>query len=69
MKYVLMRVIIFIGCAGKVGWRFGLSGLWIVVLGNVLVGSILVWLVLARRTRFMTIRLNTMTMPEFLDAR
>ena len=60
--------VIFIGYAGKVGWGFGLSGLWI-VLGNVLVGSMLAWLILARRTRSMTMRLNTMTMPEFLEAR
>lgn len=60
--------VIFIGYAGKVGWGFGLSGLWI-VLGNALVGSLLAWVFLARRTREMTVRLNTMTMPEFLEAR
>lgn len=60
--------VILIGYAGKVGWGFGLSGLWI-VLGNTLVGSLLAWVVLARRTRAMTIKLNTMTMPEFLEAR
>lgn len=50
------------------GWGFGLSGLWI-VLGNALVGSLLAWIILAKRTREMTVRLNTMTMPEFLEAR
>ncbi|MFZ5646405.1 MAG: sodium:solute symporter family protein [Bacillota bacterium] len=60
--------VIFIGYAGKVGWGFGLSSLWIVV-GNTLLGSLLAWAVLARRTREMTVRLNTMTMPEFLEAR
>lgn len=60
--------VIFIGYAGKVGWGFGLSSLWIVV-GNTLVGSLLAWWILAKRTRQMTIRLNTMTMPQFLAAR
>lgn len=60
--------VIFIGYAGKVGWGFGLSTLWIVV-GNTLVGSLLAWWVLAKRTRAMTARLNTMTMPQFLAAR
>jgi SSS family solute:Na+ symporter len=60
--------VIFIGYAGNVGWNFGLAGLWIVV-GNTLVGSLLGWWLLAKRTRTMTIRLNTMTMPQFLSAR
>ncbi|OAT79746.1 sodium:solute symporter family protein [Desulfotomaculum copahuensis] len=60
--------VIFIGYAGKVGWGFGLAALWI-VLGNTLLGSFLAWLVLAKRTRAMTARLNAMTMPAFLEAR
>ncbi|MDK2888584.1 MAG: solute:Na+ symporter, family [Thermoanaerobacter sp.] len=60
--------VIFIGYAGKVGWGYGMAALWIVV-GNTLVGSLLAWLVLARRTRLMTARLGAMTMPEFLEAR
>ncbi|MGB9660934.1 MAG: sodium:solute symporter family transporter [Moorellaceae bacterium] len=60
--------VIFIGYAGKVGWSFGLSGVWIAV-GNALVGTFLAWRVLARPTRTMTARLNVMTMPEFLAAR
>ncbi len=60
--------VIFIGYAGKVGWGFGMAALWI-VLGNTLIGSLLAWLVLARRTRVMTARLGAMTMPEFLEAR
>ncbi|MDI6870852.1 MAG: sodium/solute symporter [Bacillota bacterium] len=60
--------VLFVGYAGRIGWSFGLSGLWI-ALGNTLVGSLLAWLVLARRTREMTIRLHAMTMPEFLGAR
>lgn len=60
--------VVFIGYAGKVGWSFGLSSLWI-VLGNAFLGSLLAWLVLARRTRLMTERLGAMTLPEFLEAR
>lgn len=60
--------VLFVGYAGKLGWGFGLNTMWIVA-GNVLVGSLLAWLVLARRTRTMTARLDALTMPEFLAAR
>ena len=60
--------VIFIGYAGGLGFTFGLPVLWIAI-GNTVVGSFLAWLVLARRTRVLTSRLNAMTMPEFLEAR
>lgn len=60
--------VLFIGYAGRIGWNFGLSSLWIVV-GNTILGSLLAWIVLARRTRKLTESLNAMTMPEFLEAR
>lgn len=60
--------VIFIGYAGKIGWGFGMSSLWI-VLGNTLVGSFLAWHVLAKRTREMTTRLHASTMPEFIGLR
>lgn len=60
--------VIFIGYAGKLGWGFGVSTLWIAI-GNGIIGSWLAWKVLAKRTRSMTSRLGTMTMPEFLEAR
>lgn len=60
--------VLFIGYAGKVGWGFGLSSMWI-VFGNAFVGTFLAWKVLAKATRQMTIRLNVMTMPEFLAER
>ena len=41
--------VLFIGYAGKLGWGFGISTLWIAI-GNALVGSWLAWKVLARRT-------------------
>jgi len=60
--------VVFIGYAGKTGWGFGLSSLWI-VLGNAFFGTMLAWLVLAKPTRQLTVRLNALTMPEFLVAR
>jgi solute:Na+ symporter, SSS family len=60
--------VLFIGYAGKLGWGFGIHTMWI-VLGNTLIGSLLAWMILAARTRDMTVRLNAITMPEFLRAR
>jgi SSS family transporter len=60
--------VLFIGYAGRLGWGFGIQTLWI-VLGNTFVGTLLAWLILAGRTRDMTVRLDALTMPEFLRAR
>ena len=60
--------VLFIGFAGKIGWGFGLSGLWIAV-GNSLVGVLLVWWVLGRRVKEVTAKFGVHTMPELLEAR
>ena len=60
--------VLFVGYAGKIGFGFGLSSLWIAV-GNALVGSLLAWLVLAKPLRTMTARLDAMTVPAFLSRR
>ena len=60
--------VIFIGFAGNQGWNFGLNVLWIGI-GNALLGALLAWIVLGKRTRRMTQKLDVMTMPEFLEAR
>ena len=60
--------VLFIGYAGKLGWGFGIHTMWIVV-GNTLIGTLLAWKLLAPRTREMTVRLNAITLPEFLRAR
>lgn len=60
--------VLFIGYAGKTGWDFGLSAVWIGV-GNALIGSLLAWLILAKKTRTMTQRLDASTMPEFFEKR
>ncbi|MDF2523722.1 MAG: sodium:solute symporter [Clostridiales bacterium] len=60
--------VIFIGYAGKIGWGFGVSATWIGI-GNAVLGSLLAWLVLAKRTRKMTHDLDASTMPEFFEKR
>src|SRR5690554_3443529 len=60
--------VIFIGYAGSIGWSFGVSAVWIGI-GNALLGSFLAWLVLAKKTRYMTHKLDAATMPEFFEKR
>jgi SSS family solute:Na+ symporter/sodium/proline symporter len=60
--------VLFIGFAGKIGWAFGLSGLWI-ALGNTLLGTLGVWILLGNRIKQETGRLRVQTMPEYLEAR
>ena len=60
--------VVFVGYAGQFGWRYGLSSTWIGV-GNAVIGSLLAWLVLARRTRLMTQHVQSRTMPDFFGTR
>lgn len=60
--------VIFVGYSGQFGWRFGLASTWI-GLGNALIGSLLAWRLLGRRTRLMTQHLKTATMPDFFGKR
>lgn len=60
--------VIFIGYAGKFGWNFGLSAVWI-GLGNAILGGLVAWLIMAKRTKNMTVRLNAKTMPQFFEKR
>jgi len=60
--------VIFVGYAGQFGWKFGLASTWI-GLGNALIGSLLAWTILGRRTRIMTQHLDTATMPQFFEKR
>lgn len=60
--------VIFIGYAGQFGWKYGISATWIGI-GNALIGSMLAWVILGRRTRVMTQHLNSATMPEFFGKR
>ena len=60
--------VIFIGYAGKFGAQYGLASVWIGV-ANAIIGSLFAWLVLAKRTKNMTVRLGAKTMPEFFEKR
>ncbi|MBE5745538.1 MAG: sodium:solute symporter family protein [Clostridiales bacterium] len=60
--------VIFIGYAGKFGAQYGLAAVWIGI-GNAILGSLIAWLVLAKRTKTMTTRLAAKTMPEFFEKR
>ena len=60
--------VIFIGYAGQLGWNVGFASLWIGI-GNAVLGSLIAWLTLAKRTWRMTRRLNSKTMPDFFEAR
>ena len=60
--------VIFVGYAGQFGWKYGISATWIGV-GNAFIGSLLAWVVLGRRTRLMTHRLGSATMPQFFGSR
>ncbi len=60
--------VVFVGYAGQFGWKYGLSTTW-VGLGNAFIGSLLAWLVLGRRTRVMTQKLDAKTMPEYFGKR
>jgi len=59
---------VFIGYAGQFGYMYGVSAFWAGI-GNALIGSLLAWVVLGRRTRVMTMHLDVATMPDFFRAR
>lgn len=60
--------VIFVGYAGKFGWSYGVAATWVGI-GNALIGSLMAWLVLGRRTRIMTKHIEAKTMPEFFEKR
>ena len=60
--------VIFVGYAGQFGWKYGIASTWI-GLGNALIGSMLAWMILGRRTRIMTQHFDSATMPEFFGKR
>ncbi len=60
--------VIFIGYAGQFGWKYGVSATWIGI-GNAVIGSLLAWVLLGRRTRLMTQHIGAATMPEYFGNR
>jgi len=56
--------VVFIGYAGSMGWSFGAAAVWIGV-ANAVIGSLLAWIFLAKRTRKLTHELDAATMPDF----
>lgn len=60
--------VVFVGYAGQFGYKYGISATWI-GLGNALIGSLLAWVVLGRRTRIMSKHLKAKTMPDFFGKR
>ena len=60
--------VVFVGYAGQFGWKYGLSSTWIGI-GNAVIGSLLAWLLLGRRTKLMTQHIESRTMPDFFGTR
>ncbi len=60
--------VVFVGYAGQFGWKYGIAATWAGI-GNAIIGSLLAWVILGRRTRIMTQHLNSATMPQFFGER
>ena len=60
--------VVFVGYAGQFGWKYGIAATWAGI-GNALIGSLMAWAFLGRRTRVMTQHLDSATMPQFFERR
>ena len=60
--------VVFVGYAGQFGWRYGIAATWAGI-GNAIIGSLMAWAILGRRTRIMTQHLDSATMPQFFGKR
>ncbi len=60
--------VVFVGYAGQFGYKYGISATWIGI-GNAVIGSLIAWIVLGRRTRVMTMKLSAATMPDYFGKR
>ena len=60
--------VVFVGYAGQFGWKYGIAATWAGI-GNAIIGSLLAWVILGRRTRIMSQHLDSATMPQFFGKR
>lgn len=60
--------VVFVGYAGQFGFKYGIASTWIGI-GNALIGSLLAWIILGRRTRIMSKHFDSKTMPDFFGKR
>lgn len=60
--------VVFVGYAGQFGYKYGMATTWVGI-GNAVLGSLLAWVVLGRRTRIMSNELHASTMPAFFGER
>ncbi|WP_303835471.1 sodium:solute symporter [Ruminococcus flavefaciens] len=60
--------VVFIGYAGQFGWMYGASATWVGI-GNAIIGSLIPFFLIGKRTRLMSNHLGAKTMPEFFEHR
>ena len=60
--------VIIIGYAGKLGAGFGLAAIWIGI-GNAILGTLVPWLLFAKKTKLYTTEKNVATMSAFFEKR
>ena len=60
--------VVFVGYAGQFGYKYGLASTWIGI-GNAVIGSLIAWVILGRRTRVMSNHLKATTMPDYFGKR
>lgn len=60
--------VLFIGFAGKIGWSFGLSGLWIAVF-NAFLGVFVVWALIGWKIKKTSVDMGVSTLGEYLEKR
>lgn len=60
--------VMFIGYAGGTGWKYGIWGV-LPGVGNAIIGSLLAWVVLAKKTREITRQHKIKSMPQLFEKR
>ena len=60
--------VVFVGYAGQFGFKYGMAATWIGI-GNAVIGSMIAWRVLGRRTHIMTKHFDAKTMPDYFGKR